>query len=410
LRALLVRIAPDEHVLALVMHHIVSDGWSLDILHRELDALYARHADGTPDGLAAPAVRFGDYAHWQRERLTGGALAASRAYWRTELRDVPVLDLPTDRPRPPVLTFDGAALEFHWDAELGSGVNALARSANASAYMVLMAALQTLLGRHTGLRDFAVGSAVAGRLHRELEDVVGLFVNILPIRARLEGDPTFTELLARVRETTLDAYTHQEVPFEQMVADLEIERDVSRSAVFQVSFAFQNYGDRTASSTHTSTGTNTRPGGAPARESFGHEATTTRTDLALYLREKSDGGLYGLLTYRTDLFDAATVRRLVERLELLLAAAVADPARPVSRLPLLTPGERRDVLETWAAGPPLPATAGAPDTLTALLAATARDHPERPAVVLGDRTLDYRELEQRATGLARRLRALGVRP
>ncbi|MER6400342.1 amino acid adenylation domain-containing protein [Kitasatospora sp. NPDC001603] len=410
LRALLVRIAPDEHVLALVMHHIVSDGWSLDILHRELDTLYARHADGTPDGLAAPAVRFGDYAHWQRERLTGGALAASRAYWRTELRDVPVLDLPTDRPRPPVLTFDGAALEFHWGAELGSGVNALARSANASAYMVLMAALQTLLGRHTGLRDFAVGSAVAGRLHRELEDVVGLFVNILPIRARLEGDPTFTELLGRVRETTLDAYTHQEVPFEQMVADLDIERDVSRSAVFQVSFAFQNYGDRTASSTHTSTGTNTRPGGAPAREGFGHEATTTRTDLALYLREKSDGGLYGLLTYRTDLFDAATVRRLVERFELLLAAAVADPARPVSRLPLLTPGERRDVLETWAAGPPLPATAGAPDTLTALLAATARDHPERPAVVLGDRTLDYRELEQRATGLARRLRALGVRP
>ncbi|MFF1906907.1 amino acid adenylation domain-containing protein [Kitasatospora sp. NPDC058218] len=401
LRALLVRTAPDEHVLALVMHHIVSDGWSLDILNRELDALYARHADGTPDGLAAPAVRFGDYAHWQRERLTGSALAASRAYWRTELRDVPALELPTDRPRPPVLTFDGAALEFHWDAELGSGVTALARSANASAYMVLMAALQTLLGRHAGLRDFAVGSAVAGRLHRELEDVVGLFVNLLPIRARLDGDPTFTELLGRVRETTLDAYTHQEVPFEQMVADLEIERDVSRSAVFQASFAFQNYGDRSAGN-----GT----GGGLTGESFGHEAATTRTDLALYMREKSDGGLYGLLTYRTDLFDAATVRRLVERFELLVTAAVADPARPVSRLPLLTPGERRDVLEGWAAGPPLPGADAAPETLTALLAAAARAHPERPAVVFEDRTVGYRELEQRATGLARRLRALGVRP
>ncbi|MFJ9952359.1 amino acid adenylation domain-containing protein [Kitasatospora sp. NPDC091207] len=401
LRALLVRTAPDEHVLALVMHHIVSDGWSLDILNRELDALYARHAEGTPDGLTTPTVRFGDYAHWQRERLTGGALAASRAYWRTELRGVPVLELPTDRPRPPVLTFDGAALEFHWGPELGSGVNALARSANASAYMVLMAALQTLLGRHAGLRDFAVGSAVAGRLHRELEDVVGLFVNMLPIRARLEGDPTFTELLGRVRETTLDAYTHQEVPFEQMVADLEIERDVSRSAVFQVSFAFQNYGDRAAGN-----GT----GSGLTGESFGHEAATTRTDLALYMREKSDGGLYGLLTYRTDLFDAATVRRLVERFELLVTAAVTDPARPVSRLPLLTPGERRDVLETWAAGPPLPDGATAPGTLTALLAATARAHPERPAVVFEDRTVEYRELERRATGLARRLRALGVRP
>ncbi|MEV6977456.1 amino acid adenylation domain-containing protein [Kitasatospora sp. NPDC093806] len=402
LRALLVRTAPDEHVLALVMHHIVSDGWSLDILHRELDALYARHAHDAPDRLAPLPVQFGDYAHWQRERLAGPALAASRAYWREALREVPALELPTDRPRPPVLTFDGAALEFHWSPELGRGVNELARSANASGYMVLMAALQTLLGRHAGRRDFAIGSAVAGRLHRELEGVVGLFVNMLPIRARLEGDPTFAELLGRVRETTLDAYTHQEVPFEQMVADLEIERDVSRSAVFQVSFAFQNYGDRTAAATGSPD--------APTAESFGHEAATTRTDLAFYLREKSDGGLYGLLTYRTDLFDAATVRRLVERFELLVAAAVADPARPVARLPLLTPGERRDVLERWAAGPELPDPAGRPDTLTALLADTARAHPDRPALVFEDRTVDYRDLEERATGLARRLRALGVRP
>ncbi|MER6361658.1 amino acid adenylation domain-containing protein [Kitasatospora sp. NPDC001527] len=403
LRALLVRTAPDEHVLALVMHHIVSDGWSLDLLHRELDALYARHAHGTPDQLPALPVQFGDYAVWQRERLGGEALAASRAYWREELREVPALELPTDRPRPPVLTFEGAATEFHWSPELGRGIAALARSANASGYMVLMAALQTLLGRHAGQRDFAIGSAVAGRLHRELEGVVGLFVNMLPIRARLEGDPAFTELLRRVRATTLDAYTHQEVPFEQMVADLDIERDVSRSAVFQVSFAFQNYGDRSASPA-------TGPAGAPAAESFGHEAATTRTDLAFYLREKSDGGLYGLLTYRTDLFDAATVRHLVERFELLVAAAVADPDRPVSRLPLLTPGERRDVLERWAAGPALPDPADGPRTLTGLLAATARAHPDRPALEFEGRTVDYRELDERANGLARRLRALGVGP
>ncbi|MFE7190560.1 amino acid adenylation domain-containing protein [Kitasatospora sp. NPDC057541] len=405
LRALLVRTAPDEHVLALVMHHIVSDGWSLDLLHRELDALYARHAHGTPEQLPDLPVQFGDYAHWQRERLAGEALAASRAHWREELRDVPALELPTDRPRPPVLTFEGAATEFHWSPELGRGVAALARSANASGYMVLMAALQTLLGRHAGQRDFAIGSAVAGRLHRELEGVVGLFVNMLPIRARLEGDPTFTELLRRVRGTTLDAYTHQEVPFEQMVADLDIERDVSRSAVFQVSFAFQNYGDRST----TTAGPDGSPG-APAAESFGHEAATTRTDLAFYLREKSDGGLYGLLTYRTILFDAATVRQLVERFELLVAAAVADPERPVSRLPLLTPGERRDVLERWAAGPALPDPADGPRTLTALLADTARAHPDRPALEFEGRTVDYRELDERATGLARRLRALGVGP
>ncbi|MFF7457250.1 amino acid adenylation domain-containing protein [Kitasatospora sp. NPDC008115] len=403
LRALLVRTAPDEHVLALVMHHIVSDGWSLDLLNRELDALYARHAHGTPDQLPDLPVQFGDYAHWQRERLAGEALAASRAHWREELRDVPALELPTDRPRPPVLTFEGAATEFHWSPELGRGVAALARSANASGYMVLMAALQTLLGRHAGQRDFAIGSAVAGRLHRELEGVVGLFVNMLPIRARLEGDPAFTELLRRVRGTTLDAYTHQEVPFEQMVADLDIERDVSRSAVFQVSFAFQNYGDRSAATAPDSPG-------APSAESFGHEAATTRTDLAFYLREKSDGGLYGLVTYRTDLFDAATVRRLTERFELLVAAAVADPQRPLSRLPLATPGERHDVLERWAAGPALPDPADGPQTLTALLADTARAHPDRPALEFEGRTLDYRELDERANGLARRLRALGVGP
>ncbi|MFF8770648.1 amino acid adenylation domain-containing protein [Kitasatospora sp. NPDC015120] len=403
LRALLVRTAPDEHVLALVMHHIVSDGWSLDLLHRELDALYARHAHGTPDRLPELPVQFGDYAHWQRERLAGEALAGSRAYWREELRDVPALELPTDRPRPPVVTFEGAATEFHWSPELSRGVAALARASNASGYMVLMAALQALLGRHAGQRDFAIGSAVAGRLHRELEGVVGLFVNMLPIRARLEGDPTFGELLRRVRGTTLDAYTHQEVPFEQMVADLDIERDVSRSAVFQVSFAFQNYGDRGVAGAQGSPG-------APAAEGFGHEAATTRTDLAFYLREKSDGGLYGLLTYRTDLFDADTVQRLVERFELLVTAAVADPQRPVSRLPLLTPGERQDVLERWAAGPALPDPADGRHTLTALLAATARAHPDRPALEFEGRTLDYRELDERANGLARRLRALGVGP
>ncbi|KJY31083.1 condensation domain-containing protein, partial [Streptomyces sp. NRRL S-495] len=412
LRALLVRTAPDEHVLALVMHHIVSDGWSLDILHRELDALYARHAHGTPDRLPELPVQFGDYAGWQRERLAGEALAGSRAYWREELRGVPALELPTDQPRPPVLTFEGAATEFHWSSELGRGVAELARSSGASGYMVLMAALQTLLGRHAGRRDFAIGSAVAGRLHRELEGVVGLFVNMLPIRARLEGDPSFAELLGRVRGTTLDAYTHQEVPFEQMVADLDIERDVSRSAVFQVSFAYQNYGERGAASAPEPADSPDSPAspGAPTAESFGHEAATTRTDLAFYLREKSDGGLYGLLTYRTDLFDAATVRRLVERFELLLAAAVADPDRPISRLPLATPAERRDVLERWAAGPALPDPDGAPATLTALLAATARAHPDRPALEAEGRTVSYRELDERATGLARRLRALGVGP
>ncbi|MFJ1868766.1 amino acid adenylation domain-containing protein [Streptomyces sp. NPDC088097] len=398
LRALVVRIAEDDHVLALVMHHIICDGWSIDLLNRELDLRYAHHAHGTPGELPSFPVQFGDYAAWQRGCLEDGRLAASREHWRIELDGVPALELPSDRPRPPVFTFQGAATEFRWSTELSRQVGEVARAYGASTYMVLMAAFQALLGRHAGQRDFAVGSAVAGRLHHELEGVVGAFVTMLPIRARLSADLDFGRLISRVRETTLDAYAHQEVPFEQMVNDLAVERDVSRAAVFQTTFAFQNYGDHTADLTGAATGM--------ASEGFGYEATTTHADLALYMREEPDGGLYGLFTYRTDLFDAGTVERLAERFELLTAAAVADPALPVDRLPLLGPAERTAVLETWAVGPPLPD--GGPATLTLALSRAAARTPEASALVFEDRTLTYGDLDGRANDMARRLRALGV--
>ncbi|MGW4854576.1 amino acid adenylation domain-containing protein [Streptomyces sp. NPDC004288] len=396
LRALVVRIAEDDHVLALVMHHIICDGWSIDLLHREIDTRYAHHAHGTPGELPPLDVQFGDYAAWQRDRLESGRLAASRAYWRGELDGVPALELPSDRPRPALLTFDGAATEFRWSAALFRRIGEVARAHGASPYMVLMAAYQALLGRHAGQRDFAVGTAVAGRLHRELENVVGAFVTMLPIRARLAPGLGFGQLVDRVRETTLDAYAHQEVPFEQMVGDLAVERDVSRAAVFQTTFAFQNYGDPAGGPT---------PGRADS-EGFGYEATTTHADLALYMREEADGGLYGLFTYRTDLFDAGTVERLAERFELLTEAGVADPELPVDRLPLLGAAERTAVLDTWAAGPALPD--GGPATLTEALARTAARTPGATALVHGDRTLSYGELDRRANALARRLRALGV--
>ncbi|MET9676069.1 amino acid adenylation domain-containing protein [Streptomyces sp. NPDC006482] len=395
LRALVVRIAEDDHVLALVMHHIICDGWSIDLLNRELDIRYAHHADGSSGELPSLDVQFGDYAAWQRDRLENGQLDASRAYWRGELDGVPALELPSDRPRPPLFTFDGAATEFRWSPELSRRIGAVARAHGASTYMVLMAAFQALLGRHAGQRDFAVGSAVAGRLHHELEGVVGAFVNMLPIRARLSAELDFGRLISRVRETTLDAYAHQEIPFEQMVNDLAVERDVSRAAVFQTTFAFQNYGDRA-----------TTPTAGLDSEGFGYEATTTHADLALYMREESDGGLYGLFTYRTDLFDAGTVERFAERFELLTAAGVADPALPVDRLPLLSAAERTAVLETWAVGPALPD--GGPATLTQALARTAALTPEASALVFEDRTLTYGDLDRRANAMARRLRTLGV--
>ncbi|MFJ1704780.1 amino acid adenylation domain-containing protein [Kitasatospora sp. NPDC088346] len=403
LRVLLVRLAEQEHVLALVLHHIVCDGWSIDLLQRELDALYAHHADGTPHGLSEPELQYGDYAAWQRERIADGTLAASRAHWRTELAGVPALDLPADRPRPPVFGFAGAAHEFRWDADLSARITELARAHGASRYMVLMAAYQALLARHTGQWDFAVGSPVAGRLHRELEPLVGIFVNMLPIRARLAPDLPFGRLVDTVRERSLDAYAHQEVPFEQIVGDLAVERDVSRAAVFQTTFAFQNYGERAAPA---------GPMGPPRSEGFGYRATTTHHDLALYLRDEADGGLYGLFTYRTDLFDHTTVERLAERFEVLLRTALADPDRPVGALPVLAEGEEASLADR-AAGPALPA--GGPATLTELLARAAALTPDAPALTLNARapdeqTLTYAELERRATGFARRLIALGIGP
>ena len=397
LRALLVRIGEDDHVLALVMHHIACDGWSVDILNRELSALYDHHLSGSQaPALPEPEVQFGDYARWQRGRLADGSLAGSRAYWRSELDAVPALELPVDRPRPPVLTFEGAALGFRWGAELTDRIGELSRAYGASRYMVMMAAFQVLLGRHSGQQDFAIGSPVAGRLHRELESVVGPFVNMLPIRARLSDDLTFGRLVSRVRESTLDAYAHQEVPFEQMVTDLAVERDVSRSAVFQATFAYQNYGERAPA-----------PAGPLGFEGFAHESATTHYDLALYVTELEQG-LQGVLTYRTDLFDADTVRRIAERFELLVTAAVTDPDRPIAELPLLTADERAAVLGSWATGPALPADG--PATLTRLLADTAAATPGAPALVFADRTLTYGELDRGANRLARRLRDLGVRP
>ncbi|MFE0458773.1 amino acid adenylation domain-containing protein [Kitasatospora sp. NPDC058965] len=394
LRVLLLRLGAEEHVLALVLHHIVADGWSVDLLQRELDALYAGHADGAPAQLPPLPVQFGDYACWQRDRLAGGELAADREYWRTALADVPALDLPSDRPRPPVLTFEGAAHAFHWDRRLTDRIAEVARAYGASTYMTVLAGYQALLARYGGQRDFAVGSPVAGRLHRELEGVVGSFVNMLPIRSRVEEGVGFGRLLSRVREATLDAYAHQEVPFEQIVADLDVVRDVSRSAVFQTTFAFQNYGERT-------------PATPPGRtEAFHYAAASTHFDLALYLGEEADG-LHGLFTYRTDLFDRATVVRLAERFELLLDAALADPDRPVDDLPLLTAREQQELAE-WQDGPALPADG--PATLTGALARSAAAAPDRAALVFADEELTYRQLDRWATALAHRLRGLGVGP
>ncbi|MGP3963226.1 non-ribosomal peptide synthetase/MFS transporter [Nonomuraea sp. 3N208] len=381
LRALLVRSAPGEHVLLLTMHHSITDGWSCDILFQELLALHA--------GRELPPVQlqFGDYAHWQRGRTFDDDVR----YWVSRLDGVPALELPTDLPRPAEQRWTGAGVDVIVDPALTASIAELSTAYRATPYMTLLTAFQVLLGRFAGQDDFAVGSPVSGRELPELEGVVGPFINTLAMRADLRGDPTFRELLGRVRDAALDAFAHQALPFDRLVTELAVERDVSRTPVYQTMFALQNYRGRTLDTA----GLGAEPYPIPT--------VASRFDLALYLFE-GGGGLHGQLAYSTALFREDTARRLVGCLETLLRAAVADPELPISRLPLLGPDERRRVLALGVAEPAPPAG------VRLLHEVVAGQDPGAVAVVAGDVSLTYGELGIRADQLARRLRALGAGP
>ncbi|GAB3833615.1 amino acid adenylation domain-containing protein [Dactylosporangium cerinum] len=394
LHALLVRLAADDHVLLLVTHHSISDGWSSEVLVGEVLAGYDAHAAGVPSPIPPLPVQYGDFAAWQRERLTGAAMAREVDHWRTELAGVEPLALPTDRPRPRQQTFDGAGYGFDIDRDLLDGLTALGRAHGATVYMVLLAAFQVVLSRHSGQRDFAVGSPIAGRPEPELERLIGMFVNVLAMRARLDGDPTFAELVERTRETCLAAYAHQELPFAQLVSELNVPRDVSRSPVFQAVLAVQNYAAAGP------------PTGPLDVTPFGLRATGTRFDLELFVMEYPSG-LRGAFNYNVDLFDEATIARLGRHLDQLLRFVVAHPDAPVSTVDLLEPAEREQVLHGWN-----DTAADFPDsaTLPGLIAEQAARTPDAVAVQFQDRRLTYRELDAAADRVARRLRAEGAGP
>ncbi|MCK2215701.1 amino acid adenylation domain-containing protein [Actinomadura sp. ATCC 31491] len=382
-RALLVRLGPADHVLTIAIHHIAADGWSADLLLREL---YARY-DGTVP--PPPEVSYADYAAWQRARPLA---ARDLEFWRDRLAGLEPLDLPTDRPRPPERTYSGAACAFELPEEAAAGLARLAREHRATPYMVLLAAFAALLGRYAGASDVAVGSPVAGRPAPELDRVVGCFVNMLTMRVDLSGDPSFAELLERARAVTLDALAHQDLPFEQLVAELDLPREVSRPPLFEVLLAVQNYRD----------GDLVPPAGLSAAD-FPVSSWSTRYDLELYAGD----GRGGLLVHNTDLFDRETAERLTGHLGTLLARAAARPDLPLSRLDLMTDGERRLVLETWndtATAYPGPAT------LHGRFEAQAARTPDALAVRCEGRSLTYAELDAAADRIARTLRRHGVRP
>ncbi|MEA5361539.1 amino acid adenylation domain-containing protein [Amycolatopsis sp., V23-08] len=391
LRATLVRISDDEHLLAVCTHHIVGDGWSVDLLLRDL----AAHYHGTAGGLPALSIGYGDFAHWQRRTLTGTELDRQLDHWQDTLRGVEPLELPTDRPRPATQTFDGAIHEFFVEQDLARALGELSREHGVTLFMTLLAAYQLLLSRYSGQEDFAVGSSSAGRGLPELEGVVGMFINMLPLRAQLAGDPSFTELLDRTRRHVLDAFDHADVPFERLVNALGVPRDVSRSPVFQAMFALQNYEmGRMAAAGTSEVDFRWLPMDLPA----------TRFDFEFHAIE-IESGLIGKFVHNTALFDAVTVAGMADRLVTLLRSVVADPARAVSELDLL--GDQRDlVLNRWND------TEGEipPGTLHSLVEAQVARTPDAAAVTFRGESLSYRELDARANRVAHRLRELGVGP
>jgi hypothetical protein len=331
-RALLLRLADEEHVLIITMHHIIADGWSFGVAMRELAALYAAAVAGKPATLPELPIQYADFAEWQRNQLQGVALDQLLSYWKQQLDGVPaLLELPTDRPRPPAQTFAGAIVPVALAAGPTAALRTLAEHAGASLFMAVLAAFDALLFRYSGQEDICIGTPIANRTRPELEGLIGLFINTLALRTDLTCDPGFRELLGRVRRTALDAYAHQDLPLEKLVEELRIERDLSYSPLFQVLFV----------QTEASATTVTIPGleVSPLELHSG----TAQFDLSLYLTESTDG-LRGFFEYNTDLFDRSTIEHMASHFQDLLERIAERPDESLSALVADIPLQKLDIV------------------------------------------------------------------
>ncbi|MFQ5852528.1 MAG: condensation domain-containing protein, partial [Candidatus Binatia bacterium] len=395
LRATLLRLAEEEHVLLLVMHHIVFDGWSAKVLMREIAALYEAFSTGKGPALPELPIQYADFAHWQRQWLQREVLERQVAYWKDQLAGLPPsLNLPTDRPRPSIQTYRDACQSLTLSSSLLTSLKAMSQQESVTLFMTLLAAFQILLHRCTGQNDMVVGSPIAGRTHVETEGLIGFFVNTLVLRTDLSGNPSFRELLGQVREVALGAYAHQDLPFEKLVEELQPERDLGHTPLFQVMFNFENIPEK-AIEIH-----NLRI------EEFQIDSGMGPFDLTLEIVEE-DEKLSGLFKYSTDLFDETTIQRLLGHFQTLLEGIVANPDQRLSDLPILTDRERQQLLVEWN------------DTNTdhpqdqcihQLFEAQVKQTPHSVAVVFEDEQLTYHELNQRVNQLAHYLQKLGVGP
>jgi amino acid adenylation domain-containing protein/non-ribosomal peptide synthase protein (TIGR01720 family) len=390
LRAHLYRLTEDDHVLSLVMHHLVTDEWSEGLLRRDLAAYYRQETGAAAADLAPLPVQYADYAVWQRAELPG-VLASQLGYWTDRLTGLSPLDLPADRPRPRLADPAGAVRSFRIEAPLAGSLRELSTRHQATPFMTLLAAFGTLLARYTGQGDIAVGTPVSGRSLAELEDLAGFFVNTLVLRTDMSGDPTFTEALARVRQTCLDAYAHQDLPFETLVDELNPPRDLSRAPLVDIMISYE-HGRGAAAAFAPELACDGMPVPGPG----------ARYDLTLSLSD-TGGRIDALITYRTALFRAATIDRMAGQFRALLAGIAAAPSDRLSRLPLATAGERR-----WLAARSQGPVTATPELVPQQIAAQAALRPDAPAVVAAGRALSYRALMRRAEALARQLAAAGV--
>lgn len=394
MRASLLRLGEEEHLLLLTFHHIVFDGWSSGVLLKELSAIYPALLEGRPSPLEPIEIQYADFSVWQRKWLEGEVLEEQLSYWRDQLEKAPsAIELPTDRPRPPVQSHKGAVHRFTLAPDLTEGLRTLARSGSATLFMVLLAGFGALLSRYSFRKDIVVGVPVAGRSRTEIEGLIGFFVNTLPLRCDLSGDSTFREFTASVREAALGAYAHQDLPFEKLVEELRPYRDLSRHPIFQVTFQLQiDQGLPSFSGVKV--------------EPFRGDWNLSKFDLSLHVLDESDQ-LQAAFQYSTDLFDASTIEQMSTHLKVLLEAAVVDPELPLSKLPLLTEEECHKILYEWN-----DTKADFPEDrcVHQLFEEQVVRTPDAVAVVFENEQLTYSELNKKANQLAHHLKELGVGP
>jgi amino acid adenylation domain-containing protein len=406
LRVMLLVLSQREYILLLNMHHIICDDWSIGVLIRELGTLYTAFAQNQSSPLLELPLQYADFAHWQHEWLQGEVLQTQLAYWQQQLKDLAMLHLPTDKPRPARQSYQGATQFLELPKKLTDALQTLSQQEGVTFFMILLAAFQTLLYRYTHQEDIAVGSPIANRNRSEIEGLIGFFVNSLVLRSNLSGNPTFRELLGRVRKVTLGAYSHQDLPFEKLVEELHPERNLSHHPLFQVVFSFQNAPMSALQ----------LPGLVPSFINI--DFKKTRFDLEMHLWQCCEDfrslwgtnweyseGLRGVILYNTDLFEQATINRILEHFKNLLSGIVANPDQPIANLPLLIEAEQHQIFVEWNN---TQAIYPHDKCIHQLFEKQAKQHPESVAIIFGNDQLTYQELNDRSNQLAHLLQKFGV--